>query len=369
MIPHPERKAAKVDSLATRAAKLQQVCGQAGEELLRAVDALPVPLAIWQVADGEILYTNACLEETLGVRPGSLWGRDLSAFIPKLADRRKVARRADQNGCAHGVEVESRREDGRPLWLAVWQQRMICAGRECLLTFLVNITDRKQEEVEWQAGRQALQLLLHKSDRDQEVLACEIHDGLIQEITGALMFLEAAQQAIEQGQPDSVKQLQTVADLLRDGIKEARRLMDGARGPDLDQEGLVGAVEVLIDKFSATSGIAIEFVHDRILTRLAPSGEQAVYRMIQESLNNVRRHSQSVRARVELTQQEDHLEIVVRDWGIGFDPRRSGAKTFGLRSLRQRAQLLGGSLCVESSRGAGTVVRIRLPLSREAGVS
>ena len=145
--------------------------------------------------------------------------------------------------------------------------------------------------------------------------------------------------------------------------------MDGARGPDLDQEGLVGAVEVLIDKFSATSGIAIEFVHDRPLTRLTPPWEKAVYRMIQESLNNVRRHSQSLRARVELTQREDRLEIVVRDWGIGFDPRRSGAKTFGLRSLRQRAQLLGGSLCIESSPGAGTVVRIELPLSREAGVS
>ena len=355
MTPHHKRRTAKADATATRVAKLQQECGEGGEELLRSVDALPVPMAIWQVADGEILYTNACLDETLGVGPGSLWGQDLSAFIPKLADRRTLARRADQNGCAHGVEVEGRREDGRPLWLAVGQQRMICAGRECLLTLLVNITDRKQEEFE-------------RQDRDREALACEIHDGLIQEIAGALMFLEAARRAIEQDQSDGVQQLQTVADLLRDGMKEARRLMDGARGPALDQGGLIGALEALIEKFSATSGIAIEFVHDRALTRLTPAWEQAIYRMIQESLSNVRRHSQSQRARVELTQREDHWEIVVRDWGIGFDPHRSGAKTFGLSSLQQRAQLLGGSLHIESSRGAGTIVRVELPLSGAARV-
>ena len=369
MIPHHERKTARADATATRLAAFQQLCGPAGQELLRAIDAIPVPLAIWQVADGQILYTNACLDETLGARPGSLWGRDLSEFVPKLADRRKLVKRADQNGCAHGVEVEGRREDGRPLWLAVWQQRMIGAGRECLLTFLVDITDRKQEELKGQEGRQTLQLVLQRSDRDREVLACEIHDGLIQEITGAMMFLEAARRGIDQGESDSAKQLQTVADLLRDGIKEARRLMDGARAPDLDQGGLIGAVEALIDRFSSTSGMVIEFVHGRVLTRLAAPREQAIYRMIQESLNNVRRHSQSLRARVELTEREDRLEIVVRDWGIGFDPERSGEKTFGLKSLRQRTQLLGGSLHIESSPGGGTVVRIELPARGEAGVS
>jgi len=186
----------------------------------------------------------------------------------------------------HGTELESRRQDGTPLWLSVWQQRIICSGQECHLTILLDVTQHRLDQLE-------LQQLLKLSDNDREMIAFEIHDGVVQEMTGALIHLEAAQQAIEKGKPDGFDQLQTVMQILRDGIREARQLMAGVRSPELEQAGLCGALQGLIDKLSATSGIAIEFVHAVAFERLTGKWEDAVYRIVQESLNNVRRHSKS----------------------------------------------------------------------------
>jgi signal transduction histidine kinase len=260
------------------------------------------------------------------------------------------------------VEVEGRREDGSRLWLSAWQERAVCDGCECLITILVDVTEQRLAESQLQQGQEDLQHLLELSDRDREVIAYEIHDGVVQEMTGALMFLEVARRAVERGEPGALDQLQTVARLLKDGIQEARRLMDGVRLPDLDKEGLHGALQALAKKVTETAGIAIELEYGVAARDLPLATEKAIYRMVQECLNNVRRHSRSPRARVELTQHGEHLEIRVRDWGVGFNPARVAKDALGLKGLRQRAQLLGGSVEIRQPPDKGTEIRIEFPL-------
>jgi two-component system sensor histidine kinase DegS len=109
--------------------------------------------------------------------------------------------------------------------------------------------------------------------------------------------------------------------------------------------------------------LTIQFVHDVQFSRLAPALEMAVYRIVQESLNNVRQHSGSQTARVELTQRKDRLVITIEDWGKGFDPAKVRPKRYGLTGVRERARLLGGRAKIKSAVGQGTRIDVELPLT------
>jgi PAS domain S-box-containing protein len=326
---------------------------------------LLIPVAISRVVDGQITLANAACAKLFGAPEQTLRGRDLGSFFSKLSQRRALAQSLREDGAIHGAAVESRREDGTPLWLSVWQQRVTSDNQECILTILIDRT-ASQAEKRLVDQRDELLSLLELADHDRETIAYDIHDGVVQEMIGALMHVDAALRAVQAGKPDAVEQLQTVARLLRDGILEARRLIDRVRPPDLEDGGLPQALRSLVDKLAATAQIAIDFQLQGTCVRLASKWETAVYRIVQEALNNVRRHSRTRRARVEVAQHDQRLTLVIEDWGIGFDPSQVSEKLFGLRGLRQRAQLLGGTVQITSKRGAGTRIQVELPLPGEA---
>ncbi|MBL7044110.1 MAG: PAS domain S-box protein [Pirellulaceae bacterium] len=329
----------------------------------RIVETLPVPLAVLQAADGKILYTNSCLDETLGVARGSLLDGDWGYIFPNISDRRRLKKVATKGGGVRGIELRCRHKNGTPLWVSVWQRRVVCHSRECMLTILVDVTGRKADESRQREKRKALRRLLEANDRDRELIACEVHDGLLQQMTGALMRLEVARIAINKGKADSAEQVEAATGLVREAIKEARSLIDGVRPPDLDKIGLAGALKTFVDKTAASSDIEIEFVHRLPSMRMGPNLEATIYRIVQESLNNVWRHSESTKAYVELSQHDDNVIIKVRDWGIGFDPAQVNRKSFGLTSIKQRTRLLGGSVTIDSVRKEGTTICAELPLT------
>jgi signal transduction histidine kinase len=88
----------------------------------------------------------------------------------------------------------------------------------------------------------------------------------------------------------------------------------------------------------------------------------AIYRIVQEGLNNVWHHSRSARAQVQLIQRDDIIEIRVQDWGIGFDPAKVAKRRYGLMGMRERARLLNGRAIIKSVIGEGTTLHIELPL-------
>src|SRR4029079_13229191 len=106
----------------------------------------------------------------------------------------------------------------------------------------------------------------------------------------------------------------------------------------------------------------VEFHHRTNFGRLAPSLENMIFRIVQEALTNVRLHSQSQRARVELTADGDRLRVLVRDWGIGFDPRAVACDRFGLQGIVQRARLMNSQAVIDSTPGQGTTIVVDLPV-------
>jgi signal transduction histidine kinase len=132
----------------------------------------------------------------------------------------------------------------------------------------------------------------------------------------------------------------------------------------LDDLGLVKALRRLVDDFSARTGVKVSYVHKDPTKALAAELATCLYRVAQESLNNVSRHAQASRVEVEVICDEDLLSLSIRDNGRGFDAGRptNAAGHLGLLSMRERVRLAKGHLEVESAPGEGTHIHVTIPL-------
>ena len=155
--------------------------------------------------------------------------------------------------------------------------------------------------------------------------------------------------------------------ILHQGHFEARRLISGVRPPILDEQGVVAAVDHLVNEERRKNGPRIEYLSKVEFNRLAPIMENAVYRIAQEALANACRHSRSKKIKVVLVQHGDQLRIEVQDQGVGFKLEDVEERQFGLSGIRERARLLGGQTTIESEPGKGTRIAVELPIVLRQG--
>lgn len=203
---------------------------------------------------------------------------------------------------------------------------------------------------------------LKRNDAERQVLAYEIHDGLTQCLTGAIMAFQAAEGLKGDNPKEADRQHEAGVKMLHQCLSEARRMIDGVRPPLLDEQGVVVAVQNLLSECQKGEGPEIELHHSARFERMEPVVENAVYRIVQESVNNAIQHSGSPRIQVSLRQENTHVWLEVRDWGVGFDVTQKRPAAMGLRGIRERAKSLGGQVTFHSQPGAGTTVVVELPL-------
>jgi two-component system, NarL family, sensor histidine kinase UhpB len=224
-----------------------------------------------------------------------------------------------------------------------------------------DITDRKRIEEALRSEQRLLHQLLNVHERERQLFAYEIHDGLSQHVTGSLMHLEAAAHAADPNSDFSRREFEHGVRLLREAVGEARRLLGGLRPPILDESGVVAAIEYLVSEVRQFIG-DVTFSHAVHFKRLAPPLESALFRIVQEALNNVRFHAQAHHVRVSLIEQGRGLRLEINDDGVGFDPTRVGDEHFGLQGIRERARLLDGTAVTNSTPGKGTRIVVVFPL-------
>lgn len=199
-------------------------------------------------------------------------------------------------------------------------------------------------------------------DRDRALAAFDLHDGVVQAVTGALLRVEAFRTKRGSSLDDPDNDLGSAVDALREALDEARRLMEGLHPPMLDREGLVEAVRYLSERTGQREGLIVEFTHDVRFRRLHPLWESSLFRIVQEALHNAVRHADARQARVRLEQRGEALLLEIRDEGRGFDATLEKDYRFGLRGIRERAAILGGAASIESGIDAGTTIRIVVPM-------
>ncbi len=203
--------------------------------------------------------------------------------------------------------------------------------------------------------------LVEIQERDRRLVAYEIHDGLAQQLTGTLYSFQVFLQFREKSPEVAEDAFQRGMDLLAESLAETHRLINGLRPPILDDHGIVDAIDYLVCENNTFGDVPIRYEPDFPAVRLAPSLENTLFRIAQESLSNIRKHSRSEEGEVALCRQNDRVLLTIRDFGVGFDQRKVPNDRFGLRSIRDRAALLGGHADIHSIPGEGTVIVADLP--------
>jgi signal transduction histidine kinase len=188
-------------------------------------------------------------------------------------------------------------------------------------------------------------------------IAREIHDTLAQDLGAISMHLELAK--------SEPKHLDTAHGLVRRSLAEARRSIWNMRSQVLENQDLAGALEGLLQQLSGGTGATAHLTIVGVPRRLPAVAENDLLRIGQEAITNATRHAQAGRIDVTLQFSRDHVELLVRDDGRGFDASHppEGQGAFGLVGMRERAARLQTSVAIRSAPGAGTEVRVRLPLS------
>jgi signal transduction histidine kinase len=204
-------------------------------------------------------------------------------------------------------------------------------------------------------GAERLRLSIRSAEAERKRWARELHDETLQELGALKLLLQVGQRADapEEALAHAVEQLQL-------SIEGLQNLITDLRPAALDELGVQPAVETLVARTAASSGLDIETRIELAPTRLTGELESTVYRLVQEALNNAVKHARAERAWVEIVELENVVMISVGDDGGGFDPNRADGG-FGLVGMRERVELVDGQLLVDSAQGKGTVVRAELP--------
>lgn len=338
---------------------------QESEERYRVlVEVAPAPILVHR--NENLLYVNPAAVHLLGTNHrDQLLGRSLQDFFTDdaaeiIAKCLQQPRQPDQP--IPPIETQLRRPDGTILSVEVIAAPLNYAGEDAILTIALDTTEKKKAiETAWQE-QQFLRRLLDSHERDRRLIAYEIHDGLVQYLTGAIMRLEALTENLDIQDEEMAAQLELALFLSRNALKEGRRLLSGMRPPILDESGIVAALDYLRNEFAGQHNVEIVLEHQVQIDRLAPMLESVLFRIAQEALNNACRHSRASRIKIVLTQREEGLLLEVFDNGTGFDPTQTSDERFGLQGIRERARLLGGKATIQSSPGAGTRVAVSLPV-------
>ncbi len=201
--------------------------------------------------------------------------------------------------------------------------------------------------------------IVQAREAERQRLAEEIHDGPAQVLTSAIFQVEYLDRVFD-GSPETAHaELTFLRTMLRDGLDEVREFIAELRPPAVDV-GLATALHEQGKDFASRHGIAVDVSVNGIDGHLTPDEKAAVLRIVQEALQNVRKHSAASQVLIGV----EGGELVIGDNGRGFDVMRlaSGAsRNFGLQFMRERAELMESTLRIESRQGEGTRILLRLP--------
>ena len=321
--------------------------------------------------DGRIVFANDKFAEIFGYSREELIGIEVWRLVHP-GDRALVEemRTRRLRGDPVPAEYESRglTKEGKIIWVARRNAVIDYEGKPATLGNLVEVTKRRNiEEALRRSERELRHLsseLLSAQESERGRIARELHDGIGQWLSAIKFRVEDAVQQARRGRAEGGFQLlERVIPLIRKAIDEIRRISMDLRPATLDSLGILATVSWLCRQFEETYRAVRVSKNFAIQEEQVPEGLKVViYRILQEALNNVAKHSEAGRVRVRLGKEEGRIELSIKDNGKGFDLAsvlndQTEKPGFGLASMRERTELSGGSFCLESGKGKGTLIR------------
>ena len=320
--------------------------------------------------NGAVLYCNRRLAELIRRPPGKIVGIAVQSLVAEteqgrfetlLAEAQKAVAKGEFNLCC---------TDGSliPVYLSLNQFREYKGHALGMVVTDLSEQKRKQAAEIKQAEAMHRLLLEHELSAQEEErrrIARELHDEAGQLLTALLVGLRALEYARKLA--DIKVQGQRLREIAAQAIDEVGRLARGLHPTVLDDHGLGVALSGYVTEYTKTHNIAVDLILNEIDSSNLPSAVQtALYRILQEALTNVARHSRARAVSIRFARLATALEVEVIDDGCGFDAKAVAVSShrLGIQSMRERAAMLGGSVSFTSQR-KGTKILVQVPLARQ----
>ena len=230
------------------------------------------------------------------------------------------------------------------------------------VSLLLDITEREQAiEREQRARAEYTLQLIASQEAERERIAGELHDSLGQSLS---LVKNHAQLVLLQKKltAEARKEVEIISETTSSAIAEMRRISQDLHPYQLDHLGLTGALNALIENVGNAGGMAFEAKFDIVDDAFPRDAAANLYRIVQEGVNNILKHSQAKTCRITLERDVNEVRLVMEDDGQGFNAGERG-KGMGLKNMAERARILGGRLKVDSTPGKGARVEINIPIS------
>ncbi|HTY89248.1 MAG TPA: PAS domain S-box protein [Candidatus Acidoferrum sp.] len=351
---------------------------RASEESLRAtIEYTPYVGVQWFDARGRVTYWNPASETLYGWTAVEAMGKTLSQLIFAPAEQkifRRALRQIEKSGQPIGPrEFPFHHRNGSPgVVLSTVFRFPASAGPLRFVCMDVDLTERKAAEAERaeailreQRARAEYTLqLIQAQETERARIAAELHDSLGQNL---LLIKNHAQLALTSAAPpppELHEQIDQISQLASQSIAEARQISLDLHPHQLGHLGLTRALEVMIENAAASSGIVFHRKLDNVDNLFPKDAALNLYRVVQESLNNILKHSRAREAHLHLERDVHELQLHIRDEGVGFRIKEPtlGQKGLGLKNIAERIRILGGTFRVDSAPGRGTRLEVVLPI-------
>jgi len=308
-----------------------------------------------------------------GIEVPQVIGTNVAAYVPEsqrpIVDEALAT--AFEAGKPGSYEIEAKNLDGSSLWQSV-RVGPIRDGEEIVGATVVatDVTARKRLE---RAREQFVERTIYGQDEERRRIARELHDGTGQSLAALMIGLQALELSVAEG-PERDR-CRALRDLLDETAEEVRRIARGLHPSILDDLGFVAAIRRHVEDYSNAYGIEVDldFLGPAAGNALPRTVELALYRVTQEALTNIAKHSGAKWASLAVVQYESRVDVRIEDDGVGFEarddqtPPHGTTVGLGLVGIRERIALLDGLVEIGPREGGGTRVRVRVPLHEEDG--
>jgi len=351
-----------------KSARARRRLAESEERFAKAFKANPQPMALSTLGEGRYVDVNQSFLEMTGYSREELIGRtsvDLGIFATEEERLKLYLEPLLEKGTSRNFETNFRTRSGEFRMLLSSAELIELGGEKCIVVASTDITERKHSE---QQLAELTGRLLRTQDDERRHIARELHDGTAQSI--GLIMLNLAQVQGTAGKLDSknADRLSESLALGEQALREIRTLSYVLHPPLLDQAGLVTALKWYVKGFIDRSGVKVAFTETGTNGRLSPEVEYALFRVVQECLTNIRRHTNSETAEIGLTQTSNQIVLTVKDHGKDHQltalPNGDGIESIGvgIPGMRHRLKQLGGELLVDTDTN-GTTVTATVPLA------